>query len=132
MDSQDRRADLKRLVDTLRRVTTAVQILPFIYSAISIILLAVYNIVPEGVQMILDTLFYVSPVTIVAFLLLSKLLHMCKWHKTACILPMVPQAVSLTDYYIINLTIPEVLVANSLIIVMSALLLIAAYKVFFK
>jgi len=43
MDSQDRRADLKRLVDTLRRVTTAVQILPFIYSAISIILLAVYN-----------------------------------------------------------------------------------------
>jgi len=132
MDSQDRRADLKRLVDTLRRVTTAVQILPFIYSAISIILLAVYNIVPEGVQMILDTLFYVSPVTIVAFLLLSKLLHMCKWHKTACILPMVPQAVSLTDYYIINLTIPEVWVANSLIIVMSALLLIAAYKVFFK
>lgn len=132
MDSQDRRADLKRLVDTLRRVTTAVQILPFIYSAISIILLAVYNIVPESVQMILDTLFYVSPVTIVAFLLLSKLLHMCKWHKTACILPIVPQAVSLTDYYIINLTIPEVWVANSLIIVMSALLLIAAYKVFFK
>jgi len=82
--------------------------------------------------MILDTLFYVSPVTIVAFLLLSKLLHMCKWHKTACILPMVPQAVSITDYYIINLTIPEVWVANSLIIVMSALLLIAAYKVFFK
>lgn len=132
MDSQDRRADLKRLIDTLRRVTTAVQILPFIYSAISIILLAVYNIVPEGVQMILDTLFYVSPVTIVAFLLLSKLLHMCKWHKTACVLPVVPQAVSLTDYYIINLTIPEVWVANSLIIVMSALLLIAAYKVFFK
>lgn len=132
MDSQDRRTDLKRLVDTLRRVTTAVQILPFIYSAISIILLAVYNIIPEGVQMILDTLFYVSPVTIVAFLLLSKLLHMCKWHKTACILPVVPQAVSLTDYYIINLTIPEVWVANSLIIVMSALLLIAAYKVFFK
>lgn len=132
MDSQDRRADLKRLIDTLRRVTTAVQILPFIYSAISIILLAVYNIVPEVVQMILDTLFYVSPVTIVAFLLLSKLLHMCKWHKTACFLPVVPQAVSLTDYYIINLTIPEVWVANSLVIVMSALLLIAAYKVFFK
>lgn len=108
MDSQDRRADLKRLVDTLRRVTTAVQILPFIYSAISIVLLAVYNIVPESVQMLLDTLFYVSPVTVIAFLLLSKLLHMCVWHKSACVLPMVPQAVSLTDYYIINLTVPEV------------------------
>ena len=132
MDSQDRRADLKRLVDTLRRVTTAVQILPFIYSAISIVLLAVYNIVPESVQMLLDTLFYVSPVTVVAFLLLSKLLHMCVWHKSACILPLVPQAVSLTDYYIINLTVPEVWVANTLIVVMSAILLVAAYKVFFK
>ena len=132
MDSQDRRADLKRLVDTLRRVTTAVQILPFIYSAISIILLAVYNIVPESVQMLLDTLFYVSPVTVVAFLLLSKLLHMCVWHKSACVLPLVPQAVSLTDYYIINLTVPEVWVANTLIVVMSAILLVAAYKVFFK
>lgn len=132
MDSQDRRADLKRLVDTLRRVTTAVQILPFIYSAISIILLAVYNIVPESVQMLLDTLFYVSPVTVIAFLLLSKLLHMCVWHKSACVLPLVPQAVSLTDYYIINLTVPEVWVANTLIVVMSAILLVAAYKVFFK
>ena len=132
MDSQDRRADLKRLVDTLRRVTTAVQILPFIYSAISIVLLAVYNIVPESVQMLLDTLFYVSPVTVVAFLLLSKLLHMCVWHKSACVLPLVPQAVSLTDYYIINLTVPEVWVANTLIVVMSAILLFAAYKVFFK
>ena len=132
MDSQDRRADLKRLVDTLRRVTTAVQILPFIYSAISIVLLAVYNIVPESVQMLLDTLFYVSPVTVIAFLLLSKLLNMCVWHKSACILPLVPQAVSLTDYYIINLTVPEVWVANTLIVVMSAILLVAAYKVFFK
>lgn len=132
MDSQDRRADLKRLVDTLRRVTTAVQVLPFIYSAISIILLAVYNIVPESVQMLLDTLFYISPVTVVAFLLLSKLLHLCKWHKTACVLPLVPQVVSLTDYYIINLTVPEVWVANGTIITMTILLLVAAYKVFFK
>ena len=82
--------------------------------------------------MLLDTLFYVSPVTVVAFLLLSKLLHMCVWHKSACVLPLVPQAVSLTDYYIINLTVPEVWVANTLIVVMSAILLVAAYKVFFK
>lgn len=132
MDSQDRRADLKRLVDTLRRVTTAAQVLPFIYSAISIVLLAVYNIVPESVQMLLDTLFYVSPVTVVAFLIFSKLLHLCKWHKTACVLPLVPQAISIFDYYIINLTVPEVLIANTTIIIMAILLLVAAYKVFFK
>lgn len=132
MDSQDRRADLKRLVDTLRRVTTAAQVLPFIYSAISIVLLAVYNIVPESVQMLLDTLFYVSPVTVVAFLVFSKLLHLCKWHKTACVLPLVPQAISLIDYYLITLTVPEVWIVNMTIVAMTILPLIAAYKVFFK
>lgn len=132
MDSNDRRADLKRLVDTLRRVTTAVQVLPFFYTAISIILLSIYNIVPEGVQMNLDTLFYVSPVTVAAFLVLSKILHLCRWHKAACCLPLIPQVVSLIDYYIITLTDTGVNITNATIVTMSILLLVAAYKVFFK
>lgn len=132
MDNQDRRADLKRLVDTLRRVTTAVQILPFVYSAISIVALSVYTFIPAETQSQLDTLFYISPICIIAFLILSKLLHLCKWHKTACILPAIPQVVGFIDCYIINLTIPEVYIFNAVIITMTALLLVAAYKVFFK
>lgn len=132
MDSQDRRADLKRLVDTLRRVTTAVQVLPFVYSALSIITLSVYNFIPEETQSQLDTLFYISPICIVAFLILSKLLRLCKWHKTACILPAIPQIVGFIDCYIITLTVPEAYIINAVIIVMTVLLLIAAYKVFFR
>lgn len=132
MDNQDRRADLKRLVDTLRRVTTAVQVLPFVYSALSIVTLSVYNFIPEEAQSQLDTLFYISPVCIVAFLILSKLLRLCKWHKTACILPAIPQIVGFIDCYIITLTVSEAYIINAVIIVMTVLLLIAAYKVFFK
>lgn len=132
MDSQDRRTDLKRLVDTLRRVTTAVQVLPFVYSALSIITLSVYNFIPEEAQSQLDTLFYISPVCIVAFLILSKLLRLCKWNKTACILPAIPQIVGFIDCYIITLTVPEAYIINAVIIVMTVLLLVAAYKVFFR
>jgi hypothetical protein len=132
MDNQDRRADLKRLVDTLRRVTTAVQVLPFVYSALSIVTLSVYNFIPEEAQSQLDTLFYISPVCIVAFLILSKLLRLCKWHKTACILPAIPQIVGFIDCYIITLTVSEAYIINAVIIVMTVLLLIAAYKVFFR
>lgn len=132
MDNQDRRADLKRLVDTLRRVTTAVQVLPFVYSALSIVTLSVYNFIPEEAQSQLDTLFYISPVCTVAFLILSKLLRLCKWHKTACILPAIPQIVGFIDCYIITLTVSEAYIINAVIIVMTVLLLIAAYKVFFR
>ena len=77
-------------------------------------------------------LFYISPVTIVAFLLLSKLLHLCKWHKTACIIPAIPQVVSLFDYYIYTLTDLSVNIVNIVLVLMTVLLLVAAYKVFFK
>lgn len=133
MDNRDQRAaDLKFLVNTLRRVTTAVQVLPFIYSAISIVILSCYNLISEDAQYNIDMLFYISPVTIVAFLLLSKLLHLCKWHKTACIIPAIPQVVSLVDYYIYTLTDLGVNIVNIVLILMTVLLLVAAYKVFFK
>lgn len=132
MDNRDQRVDLKFLVSTLRRVTTAVQVLPFVYSAISIITLSVYNFIPEEAQSQLDTLFYISPICIVAFLILSKLLRLCKWNKTACILPAIPQIVGFIDCYIITLTVPEAYIINAVIIVMTVLLLVAAYKVFFR
>lgn len=132
MDNRDQRVDLKFLVSTLRRVTTAVQVLPFVYSALSIITLSVYNFIPEEAQSQLDTLFYISPICIVAFLILSKLLRLCKWNKTACILPAIPQIVGFIDCYIITLTVPEAYIINAVIIVMTVLLLVAAYKVFFR
>ena len=126
------RSDLEFLVKTLRRTTTAVQILPFVYSALYIILLATYQFVPEQFQATMDNLFYVSPVCMVAFLVLSKTLRLCKWHKTACIIPFIPQAVNFIDCHVLMLSENEAIVFNVTLITMVALLLVAAYKVFFK
>lgn len=106
--------------------------MPFIYTAIYLISISLSYAIPEDYIWILDTLFYVSPVTISAFLVLSKLLRLCRWHKTACVLPLLPQVVSFTDYYIIELT--EVAAQVNIILFgsMAVILLVAAYNVFMK
>lgn len=126
------RNELEFLVKTLRRTTTAVQVLPFVYSALYIILLASYQFVPENIQSTMDNLFYVSPVCMVAFLLLSKTLRLCKWHKTACVIPFIPQVVNIIDCHVVMISSEAAIVANVTLFVSTVLLLVAAYKVFFK
>ena len=132
MDNQDRRADLKRLITTLRRVTTAVQVFPFIYSALYIALLATYNFVPEDYQATLDNLFYISPACIVTFLILSKVLLLCRWHKAACIIPIIPQVANFIDCHVVMLSEAQVYLFNGTLLCMTVLLVFAAYKVFFR
>lgn len=132
MEGQEYRADVKRLVSILRNVTTAVQVFPFVYSTLYIISIIVYNYVPEEIQLAFDSILYVSPICIAAFLVLSKLLRLCKWHKTACVIPAIPLVVSLVDYYVISFSETFAYVFNYVIAGMCLLLLLAAYNVFFK
>ena len=130
---QDRRTlDLEGLVKKLRYVTLAVQLMPFLYTVPYIISIVASYFLSYDAARIFDTLFYVSPVTVCAFLVLSTLLRLCKWHKTACILPLLPQVISFIDYYLVELT--EVAAQVNIILFgsMAILLLIAAYNVFMK
>ena len=130
---QDRKTlDLEGLVKKLRYVTLAVQLMPFIYTVPYVVSIIASYFLSYDSARIFDTLFYVSPVTVGAFLVLSKLLRLCKWHKTACILPLLPQVVSFIDYYIIELT--EVAAQVNIILFgsIAVLLLVAAYNVFMK
>lgn len=115
----------------MRNATLAVQIIPFAYTLIYIFVLFSYGHISEEAASSLDTLFYISPIQIVGLLILSKVLHLCKWHRMACVLPLFPQVVSFIDYYIIALTEIEAYVTNIITIIMSVLLLVSAYKVFF-
>ena len=91
-----------------------------------------YLFCSDGIIKFCDMMFYVSPVTIVAFLILSKLLRLCIWHKTACVLPILPQAVALLDFYVLRFPWSVSVSIIIMSIVMFALLLIAAYNVFMK
>lgn len=123
---------VKYLINKLRYITLAAQILPFAYSFLYILSLVLYLICDEPTLRILDTLFYVSPIVVCGFLVESHILKLCKWHKSACILPILPQIIVFIDAYIVELTSIEAHIAIITPIVLSVLLLIAAYKVFIK
>lgn len=104
--------------------------MPFVYGGFYVVSLFLYTVGTEETATICDTLFYISPVVVVEFLILSRLLRLCKWHRMACCVPVIPQVVSMIDYYIIELS--EILVLVDLFVYMSSviILLISAYKVF--
>ena len=133
MASQEQEiGQIKYLIDKLRSITLAVQIAPFVYSLLFIFCLVMYLFCQEPVIVALDSLFYMSPIAACSFLVFSKVLNLCKWHKCACALPILPQIVVFADRNIIELSEAEAYISIIMPIVLSALLLIAAYNVFFK
>lgn len=133
MANQGREDDdrIKRLIKILKSITLSVQIAPFLFDVLYIILFILYSCSSEIARIWADTLFYVSPIVIALHLVYSKILHLCEWHKTACLIPLLPQAVSFFDYYIIELTISEAIISDVIVAIMCALFVLCAYNVFF-
>ena len=85
----------------------------------------------ELILTIMDSLFYISPIVVVQFLVLSRALRLCIWHKVACALPIAPQVAVLLDGTVITFSENSAKFSIVLMALMSAVLLFAAYKVFF-
>lgn len=120
------------LIEKLRSITLAVQVMPFAFCALYIVCMVLYAFASEPVVRTLDTLFYVSPATVVGMLIFSRILKLCKWHRRACILPVLPQVAVFIDYHIVGLSPVAAYIAIGIPSVMAVLLLIAAYNVFLK
>lgn len=132
MEQQDKGVDFRKYIIILKRTTIYVQFLPFIYSFFYVIVLIIYPFISEDAAVLLDSIFYISPIFMAGMLVLSKLLHLCNWHRTACIVPIISQVPVFIDSYIVSLTRIEAIVSNSIVVLMIAILLISAYNVFFK
>lgn len=122
---------VKYLLEKLRTITLVVQIIPFVYTAVFIVVYALSFSPNETLLSLLDMFFYVSPMMIAFLLIESRVLKLCKWHKTACVLPLIPQIPIIINNYFVELTDYEVRIFLVCILSMSVLLLVAAYKVFF-
>lgn len=135
--AQDREAskspqDAKsRLIAVLRNITMAVQVFPFIYTALFVFLFAAYSFSSGVVLDIIDYAAFVSPIVIVAHLVYSRMLKLCKWHRIACALPLIPQAVDQFDVYVYHFDHYEWIVVSATILLTLILFLIAIYKVFY-
>lgn len=114
-----------------KRATVIVKIVPFVYAFLFMMCLIVYTFTSENVQTVLDTIFYVSPVTIIFALILSKTFKLCKWHRLECVLPLVSQITVFIDlFYPLTEVAAEINVAT--IIAIFLLSLVNAYFTFLR
>jgi len=109
----------------------AVQVLPFVYTGMFVFLFAAYSFC-QGVWLdIIDYFFFVSPAVIAAHLIYSRMLMMCRWHRIACSLPLLPQSVDLFDTYVYHFGHNAWIAISVTILATTILFMIAIYKVFF-
>ena len=131
MDNHDLNR-IKYLIEKLRAITLAAQIIPFVYSALYIFGTVLYITAGENIIRVADTMFYVSPTIVAAFLIESRILKLCRWHRRACALPLIPQITVFVDYHIAPIGNIAAYIAILVPALMSTLLLIAAWNVFLK
>ena len=132
MDSRDRQRDaVSRVIDVLRRVTRLVQIAPFVYLALYSFYLIAGVFVPDEAVCFADGVMVSSPVVTSVFLVLSRLLKLCRWHRAACLIPSISHVEGVVDCYFFTFTQGEIIFINILIGVISAVFLFLANKHFF-
>lgn len=124
--------DVLKIVKILRNATKVVKLMPFIYAIVYILCMFGYLLFSDEVATLLDKMFYISPISIVFSLHLSRTLKMCIWHRIECILPLLPTLLVFVDEFIMQF---KVLYAYMNVILISFLCiasLINAYFVFIK
>ena len=133
MDNQDESDErIKRLILTLRDITLAVQIAPFVISLLYILGITAKLLFSGDTSWLFSIILYTPPPIILIMLIFSRMLHLCKWHRLACALPLVPFCFTMIDAYLIELSDIAVWILNGLAIAMIIMLLMAAYNVFLK
>lgn len=132
MEKEIQGVDIKRLLEKLRSITLAVQIAPFVYTVVYMAALVAYLFVSEETMELLDTMLYISPVAIICFLVFSRILELCNWHKAACIMPLIPQVSIIIDEHFYKFSSYMATVHLILLMAMLILLLTSAYFVFIK
>lgn len=133
MENQDRQRDVvSRVIEILRKVTRIVQIAPFVYLAFYAAYLFVGCFVSDEVISLIDGFMNTSPVVTTGMLVLSKLLKLCKWHKTACLIPSVSQIEGFIDGYVFTFTQMEIMLINLLLGIASLSYIIYAHRHFFN
>lgn len=120
-----------RQLRILRNVTWLVKVFPFVSTFVFLMSMVCYRYCENDVSTYLDMLFYTSPMMCVFMLLLSVLLKMCVWHKTQCLLPIVPIITVVSDDFVYTVSLDTAVLYNSILILVTTLSLFNGYRIFF-
>lgn len=130
MDSPDPKGAVSRLVAVLRKVTRIVQLLPFVYLLLLSVYLLTEYILPDWALGIADNVLNAPLVAIIGLLGVGKLLKLCAWFRTACLMPILSKIESWVDSFVITFTQEEILCINISIGIIALVFLVAAIRHF--
>lgn len=126
------RKGIDKIIWVARYSTVLVKAMPFVFAIFYLIGLSSYIWSSNTIIGCLDLVFYVSPMVILYELILSKIFHLCKWHRLECVLPMFGLIPVLVDQFIIEIGAYGQLTNWIIVVSVFTLSLINAYFVFLK
>lgn len=126
------RTELENIIQVLRHSTILVKVMPFLFAFFYILDISSYMWIPNSMITRFDLFVYVSPIVILYELILSRIFHLCKWHRLECVLPLFGLVPVIVDKFIIEIGAYGQLVNWIILLLAFILSLINAYFVFIK
>jgi len=131
MDNRGHTNVLERLVKLFRSLTITIKAVPYI----SLLIYCVYLVLScgsnEKLLNIFDIIYGYSIGVCLLFLLMSRTLELCSWHRIACVIPTTSMIVSFVDDYIFPFAFDEICMINISILIMVVCYLIWSFFHFF-
>ena len=128
----ERKGGIEKIISVVRYSTVLVKVMPFCFAFFYLAGIFSYILMPKAYIGYLDLAFYVSPIVILYELILSKIFHLCKWHRLECVLLLSGLIPVIVDKFIIEVGAYGQLVNWIIVVAVFSLSLINAYFVFLK
>lgn len=128
----ERKEGIEKIISVVRYSTVLVKAMPFFFAFFYILDISSYMWLPQNMITCFDLCVYISPIVILYELILSKIFHLCKWHRLECVLPLFGLIPVIVDKFIIEIGAYGQLTNWIIILLAFPLSLINAYFVFLK
>lgn len=119
-------------VNNLRRAVVTIKLFPFIYVFALLNMWLLYPLMDATALAIIDSIIFVSALTVAFLVRLSYCVGLCKWHRLQCSLPLLPQISALIDGYVYEFGSYTATVNYALMIGIFILSLVNLYKVIIR
>lgn len=113
MDSPDPRSGISFIVGVLRKITRIVQLAPFVYLLVLALYLITESFLPDWILRAADATLNAPLYAVAGMLGTGRILKLCGWFRTACVLPVATKVESYIDAYAITFTQDEIILINT-------------------
>ena len=132
MENRDQRAGaVSSLVRILRKITRIVQLAPFAYLFLLGIVLLLESTLPDWALRLMANLLDAPVYTTIGMLLFERILKLCVWFRTACLLPFTTKVGGYVDSFVYTFTQNEVVLVNTLLGITFLLYIYLSFRHFF-